>query len=118
MYQKKIPLTLECGLHLFMQVMNGKWKISLIWSIYNGIARPGEIHRKLSDASRRVLDTQLNQLVDHGLLLKKVYDQRPLKVEYELTELGKSLIPVIKSTARWGEENRAVLEKKILPNGG
>ncbi|WP_316825474.1 helix-turn-helix domain-containing protein [Pedobacter miscanthi] len=116
-YKRKIPISVDCGIHLFMEVMNGKWKISLIWTVYNGIKRPAEIHRKISGASRRVLDTQLNQLVDHGLISKKVYDQRPLKVEYELTELGKTLIPVIASTARWGEEHRDILERTIFLSG-
>lgn len=117
MYQKKIPVTLDCGLHLFMEVMSGKWKISLIWSIYHDIKRPGELHRTISKASRRVLDSQLNQLVAHGLISKKDFNVKPFKVEYKLTELGKSLIPVIKSTARWGEEHREVVEKSIRSNG-
>ncbi|MGN8057652.1 winged helix-turn-helix transcriptional regulator [Pedobacter sp. 22163] len=113
-YKRKIPISVDCGIHLFMEVMNGKWKISLVWSIHNGIKRPAEIHKKISGASRRVLDAQLNQLVDHGLVSKKIYDQRPLKVEYSLTDMGKTLIPVIESTARWGEEHRDALETKIL----
>lgn len=114
MYQKKIPVMLDCGLHLFMEVMSGKWKISLLWSIYHGIKRPGGIHRTISKASRGVLDAQLNQLVAHGLISKKDYNTKPFKVEYELTALGKSLIPVIEATARWGEKHRTVLEEKIL----
>ena len=113
-YQRKLPISTNCGLHLFMEVMSGKWKISLLWIIHNGLKRPAEIHRKIANASRRVLDTQLNQLVAHGLIRKTTYDQRPLKVEYELTSLGESLIPVIKSTARWGEEHRDILEKTIF----
>ena len=88
MYKKKIPVSLDCGLHLFLEVINGKWKISLIWCIYSGIKRPGELQRKLPKASRRVLDTQLKQLTDHGILSKIIYDELPLKVEYELTVLG------------------------------
>ncbi len=114
-YQKKIPVTLDCGLHLFLEVMSGKWKITLIWSIYNGIKRPGEIHRTISGASRRVLDSQLHQLVDHGLISKNDFREKPFKVEYELTALGASLIPVIRSTAAWGEAHRVVLEEKLLP---
>jgi len=110
MYEKKLQIELECGLHLFMAVMNGKWKISLIWCIYNGIKRPGELHRWMPKASRRLLDTQLKQLADQGIVSKVIFDQRPLKVEYELTQLGETLIPVIETTARWGETHREVLE--------
>lgn len=113
MYQKKLPVELECGLHLFMEVINGKWKISLIWCIYNGINRPGELQRRIPKASRRLLDTQLSQLAGHGIITKTVHEGKPLKVTYELTPLGKTLIPVIESTARWGEAHRDELEPLI-----
>src|SRR3982751_4517297 len=106
MYARKLPVELDWGLHLFMEVMNGKWKISLIWSIHSGIRRPGELHRKISKASRRLLDTQLNQLVAHGIVSKTSFDQKPLKVEYTLTPIGETLIPVIELTAKWGEAHR------------
>ncbi|MBB5620920.1 DNA-binding HxlR family transcriptional regulator [Pedobacter cryoconitis] len=113
MYKKKIPVSLDCGLHLFMEVVNGKWKINLIWCIYSGIKRPGELQRKLPKASRRVLDTQLKQLTDHGIISKVTYNELPLKVEYELTPLGETLIPAISHAAQWGEEHRTALEKVI-----
>lgn len=116
MYERKLPIEFECGLHLFMEVMNGKWKISLIWCIYNGIKRPGELHRRMPKASRRLLDVQLKQLTDQGIITKTVFDQLPLKVEYELTPLGKTLIPVIEVTARWGETHRDVLEPLFRPS--
>lgn len=110
MYERKTPVALECGLHLFMEIMSGKWKISLIWCIHSGINRPGELQRKIKKASRRLLDTQLNQLIHHGILTKTIFDQKPPKVEYKLTSLGESLIPVIELTAKWGEAHRDVLE--------
>lgn len=110
MYQKKLPVELECGLHLFLEVMNGKWKLNLIWCIYSGIKRPGELQRRIPKASRRLLDTQLKQLTDQGIVTKTIFDQRPARVEYALTPLGESLIPVIEVTARWGEAHRAILE--------
>lgn len=113
MYKKKIPVSLECGLHLFMEVLNGKWKANLIWSIYSGIKRPGELQRKIPGASRRVLDSQLKQLTEHGILTKVVFNELPFKVEYELTELGETLIPAITCIAQWGEDHRNELEGLI-----
>ncbi|MEJ0055752.1 MAG: helix-turn-helix domain-containing protein [Bacteroidota bacterium] len=110
MYKRKLPVELECGLHLFMEVMSGKWKIALIWCIHNGIKRPGELHRKIPKASRRLLDTQLKQLENLGIITKTVFNQRQLKTNYELSSLGKTLIPVIEETARWGEDHREELE--------
>ncbi|SFU69694.1 transcriptional regulator, HxlR family [Pustulibacterium marinum] len=114
MYERKTPVNIDCGLHLFMEVMNGKWKINLVWCIYNEIKRPSDLQRKIPNATRRVLEGQLKQLVNHGILSKKTYDVKPPKVEYSLTELGESLIPIIKSTAKWGEDNREELEKLIV----
>lgn len=119
MYERKLPVELECGLHLFMEVISGKWKINLVWCIYNGIKRPGELQRQIPRASRRLLDTQLMQLVNQGIITKTIFDQKPVKVEYELTALGVSLIPVIAVTARWGEANRDKLEpllQQVLPS--
>jgi DNA-binding HxlR family transcriptional regulator len=101
---------LECGLHLFLEVMNGKWKLSLIWCIHLGVKRPGELQRKIPKASRRLLDAHLKQLMEQGIIMKRTFDQVPLKTEYELTPLGETLIPVIEVTAQWGEAHRAELE--------
>lgn len=117
MYERKLPVNLECGLDIFMEVMNGKWKIALIWCIHSGIKRPGELHRHMPKASRRMLDTQLKQLTALGIVSKTVFDQVPLKVEYELSPLGETLIPVIKVTAQWGEQHRNILEPLLLAHG-
>jgi DNA-binding HxlR family transcriptional regulator len=113
LYERKLPVNLDCGLHLFMHVLNGKWTANLVWYIYGGIKRPGELQRKLPQASRRLLDAQLKELTEHGILDKISYDEVPLRVEYELTPLGLSLIPVFEVTARWGEANRDVLEPLV-----
>lgn len=115
MYKKKLPVELECGLHLFMEVMSGKWRINLIWCIHNGIKRPGELQRKMPKASRRLLDTQLKQLENLGIITKTVFNERQLKVEFGLSPLGKTLIPVIEATARWGEDHREELEPLFQP---
>ena len=110
-------MELECGLHIFMEVLNGKYKINLIWCIYGGINRPSDLQRRMPKASRRLLDTQLKQLTDQGIIAKTVFDQRPPKVQYELTPLGKTLIPIIGTTALWGEEHRAELEPLLVAAG-
>jgi DNA-binding HxlR family transcriptional regulator len=113
MYQRKITVSLDCGLHLFREMLNGKWKMNLLFFIDEWIKRPGELRRKIPDTTRRVLDTQLNQLVAHGLLTKTVFAELPLKVEYELTGLGRTLMPIIKTIASWGEDNRPEIERRI-----
>lgn len=114
MYEKKIPLSLNCGLDLIGEVLYGKWKIRLLWFINEGHKRPSELQRKIPDASRRVLNIQLKELEDHELVTKIIYPVVPPKVEYSLTDFGKTLIPVISALGNWGDENGERLRDVIL----
>jgi DNA-binding HxlR family transcriptional regulator len=113
MYQRKIPIELNCGLDLVKEILFGKWKIHLLYYISQGIKRPGELQRKIPSATRRVLNVQLNQLEQHGLITKKIYAELPPKVEYELSELGKSVLPVINDLGKWGDDNQEKLRSLI-----
>lgn len=114
MYERKIIPNLNCGLDLIGEVLYGKWKIRLLWFIDQGYQRPGELQRKIPDASRRVLNIQLKELEDHGLITKKIYPVVPPKVEYSLTEFGNTLIPVIAVLGNWGDEHQERLRSVIL----
>jgi DNA-binding HxlR family transcriptional regulator len=114
MYERKIPLSLNCGLDLIGEVIYGKWKIRLLWFINEGHKRPSELQRKIPDASRRVLNMQLKELEEHELISKVIYAQVPPKVEYSLTEFGMTLIPVISALGEWGDTNEERLRNVIL----
>lgn len=118
MHERKIPLNLNCGLDLIGEVLYGKWKIRLLWFIYQGHLRPSELQRKIPDASRRVLNIQLKELEDHELVTKKIYAQVPPKVEYSLTEFGETLIPVISTLGNWGDTYEERLREVILRRAG
>lgn len=113
MYERKIEPNLNCGLDLIGEVLYGKWKMRLIWFINQGHQRPSELQRKIPDASRRVLNIQLKELEEHELVVRKIYPVVPPKVEYSLTEFGKSLIPVIGVIGQWGDENSERLRTVI-----
>lgn len=114
MYERKIIPNLNCGLDLIGEVLYGKWKIRLLWFINEGHLRPSELQRKIPDATRRVLNIQLKELEDHGLVSKKIYPIVPPKVEYKLTTLGNTLIPVISALGEWGDSNEEYLRTVIL----
>ncbi|MEJ2884401.1 winged helix-turn-helix transcriptional regulator [Pedobacter sp. GR22-6] len=114
MYERKIQPNLNCGLDLIGEVIYGKWKIRLLWFINEGHKRPSELQRKIPDASRRVLNIQLNELEKHDLVTRKIYPVVPPKVEYSLTEFGKTLIPVIAVLGQWGDEHEDHLRDVIL----
>lgn len=113
MYKRKIPITLNCGLDLIGEVLYGKWKIRLLYFISEGFVRPGELQRKIPGATRRVLNMQLKQLEGHELVSKVIYPQLPPKVEYSLTDFGRSLIPVITMLGQWGDEHQEQLRYVI-----
>lgn len=74
--------------------------------------RPSEIHRCLPEVAPRVLDLQLKELVEDGLVEKTIFPELPLRSEYKITEIGKSLIPIIDMMLRWGKEHYDIFEKK------
>lgn len=112
-YRKKIPIELNCGLDLVKEVLYGKWKIHLLYFISEGVRRPGELQRKIPTATRRVLNVQLNQLEEHGLIAKKIYAELPPKVEYRLTELGQSVLPIVTALGKWGDDHQEHLRRVI-----
>lgn len=106
MYEKKIPVDLECGINVSMTVLSGKWKPCIIDSIRRGIRRPGELHAAINYATPKVINMQLRELEAHGMICKKVYAEVPLRVEYYLTEKGESILPVIAAIDQWGNANK------------
>jgi DNA-binding HxlR family transcriptional regulator len=114
MYERKTLPNLNCGLDLIGEVLYGKWKMRLLWFINEGHQRPSELQRKIPDASRRVLNIQLKELEEHELLTKIIYPVVPPKVEYSLTDFGKTLLPIISTIGNWGDEHEERLRTLIL----
>lgn len=87
-------------------LISGKWKILIIWyvAVYE-VQRFGELLRKLDGITQSTLTKQLRELENDGLIFRKVYSQVPPKVEYTLTPLGKSFIPILNAMKNWSDEN-------------
>jgi DNA-binding HxlR family transcriptional regulator len=113
-YERKIPM-LDCGHDYVRQVLQGRWKIALLLRISEGLKRPGELARSIPQATRRVLDAQLGELVSHGLITKTAYDETVQHVDYQLTQLGQSLMPVIALMGQWGNDHLDQLRDRINP---
>ena len=109
MYEKKIPKDLNCGIVVTMEVISGKWKACLINDIHKGIKRPSELNRSHPEASLRVINQQLYELEKHNIIEKKFFPVLPPKVEYSLTETGKTLLPLIDLLLSWGNEYRSMI---------
>jgi len=94
-----------CPVTATLQLIGGRWKTIILYSLSPGTKRFGEIAVRIPDISRKVLTEQLKELVADGLILREQYKEIPPRVEYSLTELGISLSPVIRELEIWGTEN-------------
>ena len=115
MYERKIPVDLDCPLRLTMSLMDSKWKSCILDELRHGPLRPSELHRALPEATPRVLDLQLRELTDDGLVRKTIYPELPPRSEYTISDLGRSLLPIIDAMIAWGEANRGLFEKRMQP---
>lgn len=98
---KKIDV-FECPVTYTMQKIGGKWKPIVLFLIVQGINRFGKLQRSIEGISKQMLTKQLRELEADGILERKVYAEVPPRVEYFLSPLGESLMPVIKSMKKWG----------------
>ena len=112
MYQRKTPVDLECPLRLTISLLNSKWKSCILDELRHKTLRPSEIHKIFPDATPRVLDLQVKELVEDGLVSRTIYPESPPRSEYALTELGSTLIPIIDAMIAWGDVNKDLFEKK------
>lgn len=102
-----------CGTSITMDLIGGKWKSVILYHLIDGSKRYNEIRRKLPVATERTLSLQLKQLEEDKIIKRKVYTSKPpLKVEYSLTEFGKTLIPLLQMLADWG--NTIASEKAVI----
>lgn len=100
----------KCPVTATLNLIGGKWKTLILYSLSNGTKRFGEIAVRIPDISRKVLTEQLKELEADGLIHRKQFNEIPPRVEYTLSDLGKSLSPVIQELEIWGTEN--VLAKR------
>jgi DNA-binding HxlR family transcriptional regulator len=110
-----------CPMIAFSQAAGGKYKMRILWELKEGSRRYGELRRSAIVAARgtpvtpRVLSRELKELQTRGLIHRKQYPVVPPKVEYSLTTLGKSLIPVVKQIVKWGLTDGQELASKARP---
>jgi len=93
-------------------LIGSKWKSCILDELRNTAMRPSELHKALPEATPRVLDLQLKELVEDELVSKIIYPELPPRSEYSITELGRSLLPILDAMIAWGETNRNLFEKK------
>ncbi|MEG1002353.1 MAG: helix-turn-helix domain-containing protein [Clostridium sp.] len=95
-----------CEMEVTIDVIGGKWKpIILYMLIEEGTKRFGELKSFIKNISQKTLTTQLRELESDGLIVRVAYPTVPPKVEYSITEKGKTLYPILEAMCAWGEEH-------------
>ena len=89
-----------------LSLIDGKWKMHILfWLWKQDTLRYSELKRSLGNVTHKMLSSQLKELEADGLVLRREYPQVPPKVEYSLTEKGKSMMPILSELCRWGNQN-------------
>ena len=100
------PCRYACPVEVTLAVIGGKWKVLLLWYLKEPVRRFSELRRLIPGFTQKMLTQQLREPEADRLVERKVYAQVPPKVEYSLTEYGRSLGPVLNVMCRWGVEHR------------
>lgn len=93
----------DCPVETTLLLISDKWKVLILRDLLQGTKRFSELKKSLGQVSQKVLTSQLRQMEANGLISRTVYAQVPPRVEYTLTELGRSLKPVMDAMVCWGE---------------
>ena len=102
--EKELP---ACPVETTLMLISDRWKVLIIRDLLGGTKRFGELKKSIGSVSQKVLTAQLRAMEESGLIARKVYAEVPPRVEYSLTELGKSLKPILDAMQDWGEEYKA-----------
>jgi DNA-binding HxlR family transcriptional regulator len=107
---QKAPRVQGCSVERTMSLIDGKWKIIVLYKLLRGTLRFNELRRLIPSITQRMLTHQL--LEADGLVVRTVYAQVPPRVEYTLSVRGRSLEPVLMAMKEWGDANLSSLEAK------
>ena len=102
---------LGCPVEVATEILGGKWKGEIIYSLLSGKKRFGELRRLIGNATQRMLTVQLRELERDGVVQRKVYLESPPKVEYSLTKRGQGLKPAIEAMWQWGKSVQDSLDE-------
>jgi DNA-binding HxlR family transcriptional regulator len=94
-----------CPVSAMLELIGGKWKPVILYCLRNDTRRFGEIAARIPAISRKVLTDQLNEMENDQLVIRKQYNETPPRVEYSLSERGKSMGPLLAEMEKWGNKH-------------
>ncbi len=101
----RLDCTPGCSVEAAIGLIDGKWKAIVLWHLLSGTLRFNELRRHAQNCTPRMLTNQLRELEQDGLITRTVYAQVPPKVEYALSDLGRSMEPILRALKAWGDVN-------------
>ncbi|MBS1543461.1 MAG: winged helix-turn-helix transcriptional regulator [Bacteroidetes bacterium] len=112
----------HCAMDVTMHYIGGKWKTVVLWYLRKDKKRFSELRKLIPNITEKMLSIQLKDLEQDGIVGRRIYPEVPPKVEYYLTDFGKTLIPMLEEIARWGRglaesRGRMVDKVKSAPSG-
>jgi len=106
-----------CPVETAVNLVGAKWKILIIYHLIGGVKRFNELRRLLPGVTQRMLTLHLRELEKDGLVVRDVYPEVPPRVEYSLSELGRSLTPILTQLGDWGREYEEKFRGERRPSG-
>lgn len=110
---KKVEVS--CPITATMNIIGGKWKTVILWYLRERPLRFGELHKLIPKCSLKIYNSDLKDLEKDGIIKREVFAVVPPKVEYSLTDYGKSLLPVILMLREWGVK-RLIEQPELMEN--
>lgn len=101
-----------CPVEITLALLGNKWKVLILRELFAGTKRFGELSRGVPGISQKMLTQQLRQMEQDNLVQRKIYAEVPPRVEYSLTEIGRSLSPILDAMHKWGTKYRMLNGKK------
>ncbi|MCI8608720.1 MAG: helix-turn-helix transcriptional regulator [Firmicutes bacterium] len=108
--------TYNCPVEAALDVIGGKYKAIIVYTLIDGTKRYNEIQHAVPKATPRMLSKQLKELEEDGVIKRVLYPVVPPKTEYSLTDFGNTLVPIVKALCKWGEHYFSLAGLPIPPN--
>jgi DNA-binding HxlR family transcriptional regulator len=94
--------TYHCTVEATLDVIGGKWKPLILWALGDNVLRFNALQKGLPGVNAKMLTKQLRELEEDGVITRKVYPEVPPRVEYSITDFGRTLIPILQALCTWG----------------
>ena len=107
--QKELP---SCPVEVTLSLLGNRWKVLILRDLMEGTRRFGQLKKSIGTISQKVLTSNLREMEEDGLLSRQAFAEVPPRVEYTLTDMGRSLKPILNSMVKWGNTYKEATEKK------